>query len=163
MVTIVDTSIAVWDFLKTSSLAATMRGMLIGEANNVLEAGDVKESILSDAVNARRTATTLDKALVVSVQDAGERPDPRMSGHFLQYVVVRVFDRNRGYRNIRTIRDELMQIVTLSSFNTNELSAAHRGILAVSYEDRTGHQWDSSFAVEYEAVSFSFRVLKKET
>ena len=162
MVALIDTSIIIWDFLKTSTTASALRAMVMGGASNVLEAGDVKESILTAAVDARRTAETPNKALVISVQDAGERPDNRMGGHYNQYVIVRVFDRNRGYRNIRTLRDEIMRIMTVDSFNTNEMPGASRVILAVAYDDRTGHQWDSSFAVEYEAISFSFRVVKKE-
>ena len=163
MVTIVDTSIATWNFLKTSTIATALRALIVDGATNVLEAGDVKESILADAVTSRRTANTLDKALVISVQDAGERPDSRINGQFNQFVIVRVFDRNRGYRNIRIVREELMRILILSSFNTNEMTSYGRGILAVTYDDRTGHQWDSAFAVEYEAISFSFRVIKKES
>lgn len=159
---ITDASIMVWNFLKTNALASDLRDLIVDGADNVLESGDITEAVLESAVTTRRTAVELSKALALSVQDAGERPDPRMSGHYLQFVVVRVYDRGRGYRNIRSVRIELMSLLRASKFTQNVAAGLGRGILAVSYNDRTGHRWDPIFAVEYEAVSYAFRMIKKE-
>jgi len=157
----VDSSQLVWDFLKTNSQAAALRAMIVDGADNVVEAGNITEDFLADAVSTRRADEELDKALGISVQDAGENPDPRIEGHFMQFVVVRVYDRGRGYRNIRTVRIELMALLSPKAFKENLGSGLGRGILTMSYNDRTGHQWDPAFAVEYEAVTFSFRVVKE--
>jgi len=157
----VDSSQLVWDFLKTNTQAAALRAMIVSGADNVVESGDINEAFLEDAVSTRRADEELDKALGISVQDAGENPDPRIAGHFLQFVVVRVYDRVRGYRNIRSVRIELMALLNAAAFKENLAAGLGRGILTMSYNDRTGHQWDPSFAVEYEAVTFSFRVVKE--
>ena len=158
----VDSSQLVWTFLKTNSQAAALRAMIVTGASDIVESGDVNEAFLADAVSTRRADEELDKALGISVQDAGENPDPRIPGHFLQFVVVRVYDRGRGYRNIRTVRIELMAILNAVAFTQNLAAGLGQGILTMSYNDRTGHQWDPTFAVEYEAVTFSFRVVKQE-
>lgn len=162
MPTITDASIMVWNFLKINALASDLRDLIVDGADNVLESGDITEAVLENAVTTRRTASELSKALALAVQDAGERPDPRMSGHYLQFVVVRVYDRGRGYRNIRSVRIELMSLLRASKFTQNVAAGLGRGILDVSYNDRTGHRWDPIFAVEYEAVSYAFRMIKKE-
>ena len=162
MVATTDISTAVCDFLKTNALAATLRTLVQGGATNILESGDVTESVLAAAVVARRTANTLSKVLAVSVQDAGERPDKQIPRHFFQFVVLRVLDRGRGYRNVREVRNELMRIMTITPFHANVLSTVDKGILTVDYDDRSGHQWDSTFAVDYEAISYSFRIVKRE-
>lgn len=159
---ITDASFMVWDFLKAHALAADLRDLIVTGATNILESGDITESVLEGAVSTRRDASELDKALALSVQDAGERPAPRMPGHYLQFVVVRVYDRGRGYRNIRSVRIELMSLLRASKFRQNVAAGLGRGVLAVSYNDRTGHRWDPVFAVEYEAVSYAFRIVKKE-
>jgi len=158
----VDSSQLVWDFLKTNVLAAPLRVMIVDGADNIVESGDINESFLEGAVGTRRAAGDLDKALAISVQDAGESPAPRYAGHFFQLVTIRVYDRVRGYRNIRNVRIELMNLLRASSFTENLAAGLGRGILAVSYSDRTGHRWDPAYAVEYEAVSYAFRVVKQE-
>ena len=157
-----DASLLVWDFLKTNALASDLRDLIVTGAANVLESGDITEAILDVAVTTRRDASELTKALAIAVQDAGERPVPRMPGHYLQFVVVRVYDRNRGYRNIRNVRIELMSILRPSKFRQNLAAGLGKGILSMSYNDRTGHRWDPVYAIEYEAISFAFRVVKKE-
>jgi len=159
--TIVDASLAIWDFLKTDDLATALRAMVVDGASNILESGDVTESVLSSAVSTRR-ASGNGEVLVVSVQDAGERPDTRYPGHFLQFVVIRVYDRSKGYRYIRTARVELMELLGPANFKKNLASGLGRGVLSNAYNDRTGHRWDPVSAVEYEAISYAFRIVKQE-
>lgn len=158
----VDSSQLVWDFLKTHALAVDLRAIIVDGADNIVESGDINEAFLEDAVSTRRTAGELNKALAISVQDAGESPVPRYAGHFFQLVTIRIYDRVRGYRNIRNARIELMDLLSASSFTENLAAGLGRGILAVSYNDRTGHRWDPAYAVEYEAVSYAYRVVKQE-
>jgi hypothetical protein len=122
----------------------------------------VTEAIFDAAVQTRRAASLTDLALAVSVQDAGERPDPEAVQHFFQTVVIRVYDRGRGYRNLRSVRIELMDILEPRKLKQNVASGLDVGVLSVEYNDRTGHRWDSPLAVEYEALSYTYRILKKE-
>ena len=159
--TITDVSLALWDLLKTGADAADLRDLIVSGASNVLESGDLTEAVLSTAVKTRRVEGT-HKALALSVQDAGERPDSRYPGHFLQFVVIRVCDRGEGYRNIRTARIELMRLLKPANFKKTLATGLGKGILAISYSDRTGHRWDPVSAIEYEAVSYVIRVVKQE-
>jgi len=161
-VTITDASLVVWNYLKTNALAADLRALVVSGADNIYESGDINEAVLTAAVDTRRTASETDKLLAISVQDAGERSDPRNSLHFLQFVVVRAFDRNRGYRNIRSARIEIMELLKHTKFSQNVASDLGRGILDVRYSDRTGHRFDAVSAVEYEAISYVFRMVKQE-
>ena len=161
MVTITDASIATWSLLRTGAAAATFRGLVMLGADHVLEAGDLTESVLETAVAARRAAETPTKVLAAAIQDAGERPDSRLPGHYLQYVVVRLYDRGRGYRNIREARRAVMSLMNLNAFH-GEVLAGAQGVLGVEYAERTGHQWDGPYAVEYEAISYVFRIVKRE-
>lgn len=167
MATATDASLLIWDFLKTNALASDLRDLIVTGATNVLESGDITEAILQEAEVTRRTAgeldaTELNKALAIAVQDAGERPIPKMPGHYFQFVVVRVYDRGRGYRNIRSVRIELMSLLRPTKFKQNLAAGLGKGILTMSYNDRTGHRWDPVFAIEYEATSFTFHVVKRE-
>ena len=102
------------DFLKTNAAAATLRTLVMydGADVNILESGDITPEILNKAMADRRTAATLTRALAISVQDAGETPT-RIPYQTRQAVTVRVFDRARGYRNLRTVREQLMLIIRL--------------------------------------------------
>ena len=67
-----DMAEVVFNFLKSDSAAATLRGYVQGGATNILEAGDLTEDIIAQAIDARRTAGDNTKALAIAVQDAGE-------------------------------------------------------------------------------------------
>jgi len=150
-----DTAECVWGYLRVHTAAAALRAMIYDGANNIYESGDLTPERLQDALDARRTAGQLTRALAISVQDAGEDPT-RQSGVRTQDVVVRVFDRMRGYHNIRTARIELMRI--LRGFFDNLTSSSEQGVLQMEYSGRTGHRFDQMYAVEYEAISYTSRV-----
>jgi len=157
----IDSAQLVWDFLKTNALATDLRALVVSGADNVLEAGDVTESVLAGAVSTRRDAEETDKVLTISVQDAGERPAPHIAQHFFQFVSIRVYDRARGYRNLRTARMEIMSILSPAVFMQNLAAGQGQGILSLSYNDRTGYRYDMAFAVGYEVISYAFRVVKQ--
>lgn len=154
-----DASECVWLYLRDSAAAAAVRDLLVDGADSVFETGDVTPDILQSLVAARRTAGNLDLALCVSVQDAGEDVTPRPDER-IQFVVVRVYDRARGYRNLRVVRIELMKL--LRGFFSNLANDARKGILDLQYRGRTGHRWDRLFNIEYESVTFAARVIHEE-
>ena len=154
-----DASECIWLFLKNDASAAALRALLVAGAANVLESGDLTPEILTEAVSTRRAASETDKALAISIQDAGEDLT-RVRNVHTAYIVVRVYDRGRGYRNLRTVRIELMRI--LRGFASNVESGSGRGVLNINYSSRTGHRWDRMFNVEYEAVTFTVRMMYQE-
>ena len=81
------------------------RYLVTGGADNILEAGDLSIDILNAAVKTRRDAESTSELLAVSVQDAGE-DKTSVARIWQQTVVVRLYDRGRGYRNIRPARLE---------------------------------------------------------
>ena len=104
-----DMAEVVFNYLKTHADAATLRGHVQGGATNILEAGDLTEEIIADAIEDRRTAGDYSKALAIAVQDAGEDEIDRF--HKNQLVNVRIYDRDRGYRNLRTCKLEILSLL----------------------------------------------------
>jgi len=154
-----DTSEFVWNFLKTDAAAATFRSLITGGADNVLEAGDLSIDILNAAVASRRAAENTSDLLAVSIQDAGEELTS-VSYVRQQTVVVRLYDRGRGYRNIRTAREELISV--LDDVGGGITPGHGMGTLELTYAGRGGHIWDKTFDVEYEGILFRARVMYEE-
>lgn len=153
----VDASSLVFSVLKAGTLGAAVRALLVDSANSVLEAGDMTAKILTDAETKRRNESITGKALALAVQDAGE--DELQRDTFRQYVVVRVYDRFCGYRNIRAVREALKEdlfgfVGVLVPAPGDTSTDRRKGVLTLKFVGRTGHRYDLNFAVEYEAVSF---------
>jgi len=145
-----DMAEVVFNFLKSHADAATLRTLVQGGATNILEAGDLTEEILADAIEARRTAGDMNKALVIAVQDGGEGEVDRF--HKNQFVNVRVYDRARGYRNLRRCKLEILSIV--KDHFDNMTAGCGVGHLTTYFVGRSGHRWDRIFDVDYEAIRF---------
>ena len=160
MPTNTDASLVVHDFLKTGTLASTVRALVVAGADNVFEAGDLTEDELNSAETTRRTNDT-DKVLAISVHDAGEVPD-RVKHHYHQTVVIRIFDRRRGNRNIRATRLAIKNLLDPDRFRSNLDEGLGRGILSSTYVSRTGYRWDRFYAAEYEAITYDYHVVQKE-
>ena len=154
-----DTSEFIWNFLKTDAAAATFRSLVTDGADNILEAGDLSIDILNAAVETRRDAESTSELLAVSVQDAGEELTS-ISYIRQQTVVVRLYDRGRGYRNIRVAREELISV--LNDVGGGITPGYGMGTLVLTYAGRGGHIWDKTFDVEYEGVLFRARVMYEE-
>ena len=145
-----DMAEVVFNFLKSDSVAATLRGYVQGGATNILEAGDLTEEIITDAIDARRTAEDYNKAIAIAVQDAGEDEMDRFRKN--QFVNVRVYDRDRGYRNLRQCKLELLDIV--KDHFADMTASIGRGHETTFFVGRSGHRWDRIFDIEYEVIRF---------
>lgn len=156
MTTNVDFSEFIWDFLKTHADAATVRALLVDGADSVVESGDVSASLLKTRETTRRNSGEMGLALLLSVQDAGDEPD--IPGHLLELVVIRVYDRFRGYRNIRAVRQAIKEALKGLPGNVGPLGT--RGLLEVSYQGRVGHRFDLTFVVDYGAITYAGRVVE---
>lgn len=156
-----DYAAALYSWLKSGSGASSIRNLIQGGATNVLEAGDFRESNADTIVAERRTAGTTSKVLAVTVQDAGEQVQ---NGDLLQTVVVRVIDRDNGYRAIRSVRDLIRGLLDDEelSFTLTDVNGEGQGALTLSYLGRTGYRIANDFDVEYEALTFRGRATQED-
>lgn len=162
MVDIVDGSTVIWDHLKNHADLADFRAMIVSGADSVYEAGDLTAKILSRELAQRKTDVAPTKILGVSVQDAAERPSRRHESISEQTVRIRLLDRDKGYRNIRTARVELMEQLKTNNFRANVASEQNIGILTISWVGRTGHMRDSALSLDYEVLTYNLTVVRKE-
>jgi len=156
-----DPSALVFNFLHDSetTLATEVRDSLVNGASSVLESGDLTPAILSEleALRVSSTSELWNKALCVSVQDAGEVPEGAV-GVLRARVVVRVLDRKRGYRNVRATRIALSKIASKGTvgnlYRQDEDGRKYGGAITIKYMGRTGHRSDMNLGVDYEALNF---------
>ena len=139
-----------FNFLKSDDVAATLRSYVQGAEDNILEAGDLTEKIIMDAIEARRTAGDMNKALAIAVQDAGEDEMDRFRKN--QFVNVRIYDRDRGYRNLRRCKLELMEII--KDHFDDMTTGIKIGHISTFFVGRSGHRWDRIYDIEYEVIRF---------
>ena len=160
-ITVIDASSSLVAFLKTNTKAADTRALIQGGATNVMESGDITPVILSAAVDARRTAAALSKVLAIDVEDGGEEKQDVETR--VGTVTVRIYDRASGYRNIRTIREQLIHDVASDySDGLTAVDSKARGILQLEYIRRSGHRFDRTYDVDWEAISFRSFVTVQE-
>ena len=147
-----DMAEVIFNYLKLDADAATLRGYIQGGADNILEAGDLTEEIVAQAIADRRAAGDYNKALAIAVQDAGEEEIDRFTK--AQNVNVRIYDRDRGYRNLRMCK---LEIVRLLGGDFEEEMTAGIGVahMATFFVGRAGHRWDRIYDVEYEVLRFA--------
>jgi hypothetical protein len=149
----IDASSLVLAFLRegAATRAVNIRDRLVLGADSIIEAGDLSESLLRQAQDARDLDPTLEsKALFITVQDAGDEQG-QAPGIFDNYVILRIIDRRRSYRNIRRVKLALQQGVLGS---LGQLLSSYGAALEVRYVGRTGHRYDPQFAVEHDALTF---------
>jgi len=144
------------DFLRNGTDAASVRALVLDGEANILEAGDLTEEILLSAIEKRRNAEDKDVVLALSVQDAGERETgPNL---YEQFVVIRIYDRNAGYKNIRKVKLALMKVIRYQFADFDD--EANMGLLEAMFNDRTGHRYDRQYNIEYEAITFRCAVMR---
>jgi len=163
VVDIVDGSTLIWDHLKTNADLAAFRAMVVSGADGIYEAGDLTAKILSREVAKRRTDVAPTRILAVSVQDAAERPSHRNRGISEQTVRIRLLDRDKGYRNIRTARVELMNQFKPGNFRANVDSGQGIGVLTITWVGRTGHMRDAALSLDFEVLTYNLTVVRKES
>lgn len=146
---------ALYEWLRDHATAAPVRALLVNDSRRVLQTGELVPEILDELETARRDTGNLDVALCLAVQDAGEE---KIAGtNFHQFVIVRVYDRFKGYDNIRAVREVLLGVV--KEFWCKPTNQAMVGLL--EYVARTGHQYDERYAVDYEATTFMSTIVRK--
>lgn len=154
--TLTDTASSLIYWLKNDDNAAPIRALIYDGATNVLEAGDLDVGMLTTAQQARRTADETGKALYLTVHDAGEEGD-------VQHVILRVFDRDRGYRNLRAVRDAIIAAIDDDFFLAGVTAGGKRiGFLHWAFVGRTGYRRSVEYAADFEAITYSALLVREE-
>jgi len=123
---------------------AAVIAQVMGGADGVVEAGDLSTTLLSDADKARTTAGTDTFVLAICVIDRGEERGVVEADVF-------VYDRHRGYSNIRAVR----QLVIAALAGCPATLDFNRYIVKVGYAGRSGHLQNLDFDLDVERISFS--------
>ena len=133
---------------ETSAITA----LVVDGETGIFESGDCTADALATAEITRREAGNPAKVLALVVQDAGEKAlDTRRTE---QRANVWLFDRQRGYVNIRTIRRQIYLALqgksTVLTFPCDGQSA----MVNMEMESRTGHRHEHALGVDFELMTF---------
>jgi hypothetical protein len=133
-----------------------------GGADNILEAGDMTPAILTAAQQARRTAGAEEsKILALTVHDAGEEAHGKVES--VQHVIIRLFDRDRGYRNLRAVRDLIRTTLDADLALPAVTAGGDKiGFLDVAFVGRTGYRHTPEFSADFEAITYSCLIVGEE-
>lgn len=126
--------------------------LVIGGAANVLETGDSSPKTLADAQTARRDAGNPAKVLAITVQDAGEKAQDTQTTE--QYLAVWIFDRERGYSNIRKATKAAFAALHGKSTPLTSPYTGRTVAVTLELEARTGHRIERSLEVDFELITF---------
>ncbi len=140
--------------LQTDTNAMAIRNLLAFGKDSVYESGDLSATGLEEAEEKRRSDKTLNKALFLILQDAGESRVRNTDVH-TQTIVARIIDRLSGYHYIRAVRQALLAYLREPYFAA--LDGGY-GAVELEYIGRTGHQYDRTAGVEFEAITFRVHV-----
>ena len=147
---------ALLDWLRNHNDAASIRALIVAGADGIVESGKLTANLLTSSEATRRDSPAA-QALALSVQDAGEDLHPRHQHQAYQYVVVRIYDRRRGYTNIRAVRKALIGLL-----DKMPRSIADVGVGIPRYRGRSGHRRDSAFNVDFEAITLRIDITRKD-
>ena len=154
--TLTDAASSLVYWLQNNANAAAIRALIYDGATNILEAGDLHVGLLTTAQEARRTAGVTGKALYLTVHDAGEEADT-------QHVILRLFDRDRGNRNLRTARDAIVAALDEDFFLAGVTAGGKKiGFLHWAFVGRTGYRRSEAYAADYEAITYSALLVREE-
>lgn len=141
------------DHLKSTTAVTTL---IMEAASGIFDSGDLDMSQLAQIETTRRDQGTSTKLLAVVVQDAGE--DAVNAQRHNQKVTVWLYDRQRGYTNIRTVRK---QVYLALQGRSSALTDPHTGatlMVQLLFQGRTGHMHERRMAVDFEAMTFASEV-----
>lgn len=146
---LIDSAQVFYNFLKDGAEAAAIRATLTG--GSVYYTGDVATDVLSSLETTRGNSAL---ALCLAVHDGGESPLER--GIFRQRVGLYIYDRRRGYHNIRATRDAVLNLLPPTTDRTLEFTSGQKqGLLYIKYEGRQGHRLDSRYQVEFDVLYYA--------
>jgi len=126
--------------------------LVIGGVENVLETGDSSPKTLADAQVTRRDTGNPAKVLAITVQDSGEKAQDAQTTE--QWVSVWIFDRERGYSNIRKATQAVFGALHGKSTPLTSPFTGRTVAVTLELEARTGHRMERSLEVDFELMTF---------
>lgn len=143
-------ALVAYNWLLSDVAATALRALVVGAGDNIFEAGDLTEEVLVAAMGTRRTSGLSSQVLAIAVQEGPEQPT---DGYYAdQTVIVRVYDRDKGYKNIRQAVQWLIK--NLKYHFADMTAGCGIGHMETYFGGRTGHRYDSRWQIDYEAVTF---------
>ena len=142
--------------LETLKTMAAVTDLVMNGAAGIFESGDLEMGQLAENETARRQAETPTKLLAIVVQDAGETASDEIRHN--QQVAVWLYDRQRGYTNIRALRKQVYLALQGRSSALDDPYTGRSAMIKLLFQRRTGHMHEARMAVDFETISFSSQV-----
>lgn len=140
-------------YLKATSAVTDL--VMEGSAG-IFESGDLDMQHLADIEAIRRDAATPTLLLAIVVQDAGEKAlDERRHN---QRTTVWLYDRQRGYTNIKTVRKQVYLALRGRSDVLSDPYIGRTAMIQLLFQGRTGHRHEGRMAVDFETITFASEV-----
>lgn len=141
------------DYLKAR---AAVTDLVIDGADGIFESGELTMAKLAENETRRRTDGTPMKLLAIVVQDAGETASDEIRHN--QRLAVWLYDRERGYTNIRAVRKQVYLALQGRSSALDDPYTGRSLMIKLLFQRRTGHMHEARMAVDFESVSFASEV-----
>lgn len=142
--------------LQTLRVTSAVTDLVMGGADGIFESGDLDMKHLAQIEADRRDAGNPGRVLAIIVQDAGEEAlDKR---RHKQRVAVWLYDRQRGYTNIRTVRRQVYLALQGRSSGLDDPYMGRSAMIQLLFQNRTGHRHEHRAAVDFETVTFTSEV-----
>lgn len=122
---------------------ANVTALVVGGAASVVEAGNLTTAMLDENDRARTQASEDDHVLAICTIDRGEERG-------VVRAEVYVYDRRRGYTNIRAVRDLVIRAIA----GCPAALDFDRYVIKVGYAGRSGHLQDIDFDLDVERITF---------
>lgn len=133
--------------------------LVVDGADGIMETGEILARTIEQAQTTRRNGQNQALVLGIVVMDAGEKATDQQTTQ--QRVGVWIYDRERGYANIRLARKAVYgalegKCAALESPLTGRTTA-----IVLTFDSRTGHLIERSMEVDLEYMIFT-AVVKKD-
>lgn len=126
--------------------------LVIDGAAGIMETGDSSPKTIADAQATRRETGNPAKVLAITVQDAGEKALDAQTTE--QYTGIWIFDRERGYSNIRQATKAVYVALQGKSTALTSPFTGRTVAVTLELEARTGHRIERSLEVDFELITF---------
>ena len=138
--------------LATLKATSAVTDLVMAGASGIFETGELDADQLAGVEEDRREAGDPAKILAILVRDAGEKAENEMQ--HTQRVEVYLYDRERGYANIRLARKQVRLALKDQSTALDD-PLTGRGVMeALFFEERSGHLTDRWSNLDYEQIIF---------
>ena len=127
-------------------------GLVVNSAGGILESGDASAQTVANAQTTRRETGNEAKILAVTVQDAGEKALNAQRSE--QRVAIWLFDRERGYANIRLVTRAIYAALQGKSTSLTSPLSDRTVVIVIEMEARTGHRHEPSLEMDFELMTF---------